>query len=287
MPAAPSRDIGERCMHRHTAILGTAFGMLLACVGASAAEPQSPNGAVDKSINVLILGNSLSYVNNLPALFNAIDASQPGTTRIHADLLAAPGGSLSERWTDGVAAQEIASGKWQVLVLQERGGTLACLAKPQQREEATCRASAVAHREFSELARKHGMRVVLLGTWGPDSIWQAQLGRGLRQLAGKVGADALDVGAQLRAHAKSDPATPMTQDAMGHPSLDGSLLIALSLYESLAGHRAEPKDLVLATALLPPMADVSPKRLVSTQAQLQGDGAQTQVAAARLRALQP
>ena len=41
--------------------------------------------------------------------------------------------TLRERWQDGVAAREIASGRWQVLVLQERGGQLACLAKPQQR----------------------------------------------------------------------------------------------------------------------------------------------------------
>ncbi len=79
----------------------------------------------------------------------------------------------------------------------------------------------------------------------------------------------------------------MTRDAIGHPSLDGLLLIALSLYAALAGHRAESAGIVVTAALLPPAAAVSAPGLMSGQPQLAGDGRDTKTTAGRLRALQP
>jgi hypothetical protein len=236
-------------------------------------------------VQVLVLGNSLSYVNDLPALLNGLDGVQLGPVHFHAELLAAPGGDLAGRWRDGVAARELASGRWQVLVLQERGGTLACMAKPQQRGEPACLASIAAHHDFARLARARGMRVLLLGTWGPDAIWQAQLSRGLRQLAGMVDAEPVDAGALLRDQAKADPAVPLTSDNIGHPTLDGSLVMALALYRQLAGHPAVAADFELRAAMLPPNARVRPDALLSAQQAVAGDGRVTRIEAARLRRL--
>jgi hypothetical protein len=257
--------------------------LLFALLGGGANAAPAPVEA--PVARVLVLGNSLSYVNDMPALFNALDAAQPGPPRFHAELLAAPGGSIADRWRDGVAARELATGDWQVLVLQERGGTLACMATPPRRAEPDCQASIAAHRNFARLARAHGMQVVLLGTWGPDAIWQAQLGRGLRQLAAQAGATAVDAGAHLRAFAKAHPDHPMATDAIGHPSLDASLLVALDLYAQLAGHPAMAVDMETTAAMLPPNAQVRPDSLLSAQAELKGDGSPTRVTAARLRAL--
>jgi hypothetical protein len=256
--------------------------VLVTLAGVAKAAPAPTDAPVT---HVLVLGNSLSYVNDMPALFNALDDAQAGPPRFHAELLAEPGGSIADRWRDGVAARELASGRWQVLVLQERGGTLACLATPQRRAEPDCQASIAAHRNFARLAKAQGVQVVLLGTWGPDAIWQAQLGRGLRQLAAQAGATAVDAGAHLRAFAKAHPDRPMTTDAMGHPTLDASLLIALDLYTQLAGHPATAADIETTAAMLPPNAQVRPDSLLSTQAQLKGDGSPTRVGAARLSAL--
>lgn len=238
-------------------------------------------------LHVLVLGNSLSYANNLPALLNALDDAQPGPPRLHAELLAEPGGSLADRWDDGIAARELRTGRWQVLVLQERGGTLACLATPERRGEPECQASVAAHRNFAALAKASGARVVLLGTWGPDAIWQAQLGRGLRQLAGRVGAEPLDAGAMLRAQEKVHPSPAMTSDRIGHPTLDASLLIAQALYRQLTGRAADAVDFDVHAALLPPKARVLPGAFVSQQEQLRGDGTVTHIDAARLRAVAP
>lgn len=252
------------------------FSMLLGYSSANAA----PN-----EVNILLVGNSLSYVNNLPALFNGLAAQQPGDTVFRADLIAAPGGAIAERWQDGVAAREIAGGHWQVLVLQERGGMLACLAKPQQRNEPECAASVGAHRKFAKLASEHRMRVILLGTWGPDAIWQAQLSRGLRQLAATTGAQALDTGPLVRDYAKAHPQTPMYSDAMLHPTLDASLLMAAGLYRMISGHVPQASTFEIDVPLLPGLARVDPGKLLSTQPQVAGDGAVTRLDASRLQAL--
>ena len=64
----------------------------------------------------------------------------------------APGGTVAERWKDGHAAAALRGGKWDVLVLQERGGLLACLVDAEQRSQSECRASERAHKQFAELA---------------------------------------------------------------------------------------------------------------------------------------
>jgi hypothetical protein len=203
---------------------------------------------------------------------------------VHADLLAAPGGSIAERWQDGIAAAEIGSGRWQVLVLQERGGVLACLGAPDTREGADCIASVAAHRKFAQLAKARGLRVILLGTWGPDSIWQARLSRGLRNLARTIGAETLDAGPPVRSFAKAHPQVAMT-DATLHPTLDASLLVAALLYRQVTGQPAPARPLQIPAALLPVNADIAADQLLSRQAQLAGDGAVTRIELARLQPL--
>lgn len=248
------------------------------CAGAQASE-------ATKRIDVLFIGNSLTYVNNTPALLDALAAAQPEPIAVHADAIVAPGATMSEHWQAGAAAAQIAGGRWNALVLQERGGLLACLALPERRGETECQASVTAHRKFSELARQHGLRVIVLGTWGPDSIWQGQLSRGLRILAGSIKAEAFDAGVLLRARAKADPSLGLTADAGLHPSLDGSLLLAGGLYQWLTGRSPQPVALELSFPLLPPRAAVAGDALLSQQPQVAGDGSITHVDAARLQAL--
>jgi hypothetical protein len=241
--------------------------------------------AAEQPTGVLLVGNSLSYVNNLPVLFNALAAQQSSARDYHADLIAAPGGSIAERWQDGVAAREINSGHWQVLVLQERGGVLACLGNPETRYQADCVASVSAHRKFAELARTHGLRVIVLGTWGPDSIWQSLLSRGLRNLAKSIEAEALDAGAPVRAYAKTHPQTAMTSDAVLHPTLDASVLVAALLYRQVTGQAPRADALTVSAAMLPGNAQVAADRLLSAQTQVAGDGASTRIDGVRLQPL--
>jgi hypothetical protein len=243
------------------------------------------NAGAGESAQVLVVGNSLTYVNHLPALFNAMAGAQPDGLRWHADLIGGPGGSLAERWNDGFVAKEIASGRWQALVLQERGGTLACLASPQGREEAECAASLAAHKRFIDLAGKHNLRVIVLGTWGPDAIWQGKLSRGLHRVVNGTTAEALDVGPLVRDYGKSHGGQSMTTDAIGHPGIDASLLVAGALYRQLTGNAPRAVAFETSAPMLPPLAAISADKLLSQQAQLAGDGSVTKIDAARMQPL--
>ncbi|MEO8160832.1 MAG: hypothetical protein ABI588_05380 [Arenimonas sp.] len=255
--------------------------LLFALLGL-ASLPAAAVNTTTRGAKVLVVGNSLSYVNHLPALFNSIAAGQDEASPFRADMIGAPGGSLADRWSEGVVAREIESGRWQVLVLQERGGVLACLATPQSREQAECSASLGAHRHFIELASKHGLRVIVLGTWGPDAIWQGKLSRGLHRIVAGTAAEALDAGPLLRDFGKTHASMPMTIDAIGHPSLDASLLVAGALYRQLSGHAPAAVAFETSAPMLPPMARMEADRLLSQQPQLAGDGRITKVEAARL-----
>ena len=214
---------------------------------------------------ILVVGNSLSYVNNLPALFNALAKLPAAGGLAHAELIAAPGGSIAERWDEGVVARELQSGRWNVLVLQERGGLLACLGKPGTAESGECPASVKAHQNFARLGKQLGVRVILLGTWGPDSIWQGQLSRGLRRLSTLTGAEALDAGALVRTYGKSHPATPMYSDAVLHPRIEASLLVAMALLRRVRGSLPGASDLAIEGMMPPADAHPSAQALMSEQ----------------------
>ena len=86
----------------------------------------------------------------MPGLLRALAASQSDGPQIETATYVAPGGSVAERWKDGNAAKALRNKKWAVLVLQERGGLLACMADVEQRQESNCRNSQRAHHQFTE-----------------------------------------------------------------------------------------------------------------------------------------
>ena len=123
--------------------------------------------AAPRKLRVLFVGNSLTYVNDLPSTLRALAASQPTPVTIETQTFVAPGGSLSDRWNDGKAAAALDAGHWDALVLQERGGVLACMVESEQRSSADCRASERAHREFAARAKAAGTTGLRARDLGP------------------------------------------------------------------------------------------------------------------------
>lgn len=223
-----------------------AFGLWLFAIMAVPA-----NAAERPVLRVLVVGNSLTYTNNLPGLLRALADTQDDGPTISTTTYVLPGADLAWHWRNGTVAKAIDQGHWDALVLQERGGILACLADSQHRGEPECLASSRAHRQFAELAGKKGIRVVLLGTWGPDATWQGNLDRGLRSVARSTRAAPVFAGTLLRAYASSHPKQSLFTDASLHPTLSASLIVAASLYRELAARPAQARDLVLDFPLRP------------------------------------
>lgn len=227
---------------------------------------------------VLFVGNSLIYVQNVPGLLRALSKAQAGGPVIETATFVAPGGTLAERWQDGAAAKAIREEKWDAVVLQERGGVLACLASPQRRQEPECRASERAHKQFADLAESRGARVLLYGTWGPDSAWQQNIDRGQAMAARSSGAEVVELGEMLRAQDKRQPSTPMFSDGI-HASLEGAVMIAARLYRSIVGNAPKPLDLEVDFALLPANAAIKPEVPIEQQPQLAATGKSMRVPA--------
>ncbi len=234
------------------------LGLLFLLLGASIAHAaaQSPDNAPTErpTLRVLLIGNSLVYVNNLPGLLRSLARAQDAGPLFDTETYVMPGAELARHWKSGAAAKALEHGHWDFLILQERGGLLACLASPAQKEQDDCRNSLRAHRRFAELAKQQGARVLLLGTWGPDATWQDNLDRGLRQVARETGATPVMAGARLRAYEAESGGKPkslFTDDSL-HPSLPASLIVAAALYREMAGKPAQAANLRLDFPLLPP-----------------------------------
>jgi hypothetical protein len=247
--------------------------VLLALSGVGNAQATAP-----RTLRVMFIGNSLTYVNDLPSILRAIAAAQPTPVTIETQTFVAPGGSLADRWNDGKAAAALGAGHWDALVLQERGGVLACMVDSEQRSSAACRASERAHREFAARAKAAGTKVYVLATWGPDDAWQAKLDRGAKQIAARIDATVVPAGTALRALAHRNGTQSTFPDGL-HPSLIATLVMATQLHHAIVGTWPVPTDVTLAFALLPANAAVTPDAPMESQAQLKGAPKKTVVKA--------
>ena len=258
--------------------------LLLSCA-ALLAVPSRANAQAAQppaEYRVLMVGNSLTYTNNLPALLRAVGASQGAT--IITETYAAPGGSLAERWRDGHAADALRARKFDVVVLQEKGGKLAgCLSTAEQRK-APCASSVHAYTEFANLAKAGGARTLIFNTWGPDDRWQGRLNRSARIVAEKSSAKVFNAAGALRALRKANPEVTLFPDGT-HPSTQASLMLALALYRDIAGTAPIARDLRVTAPLLPVNAAVSAGSALEAQPGLAGDGKATMVPASLIEPL--
>lgn len=242
------------------------LSLILCSVVARATEPAAA-APVPREWRVLFVGNSLVYVNNLPATLRALAAP----VRITTATFVAPGGTVAERWKDGHAAAALRNRKWDAIVLQERGGLLACMVDAEQRSQGECRASERAHKQFAELARAQGARPLLLATWGPDELWQLKLDRAIKQLAARTSAEVIPAGSILRAYAARHPQTPTFPDKV-HPNLPATLIMAAQLYRAITGDDAQAGDVTIDFPLLPANALIKADAPMEGQPQLAGNG---------------
>lgn len=255
-------------------LLGLTF--LLAPLATVQAQEPAPD-----EYRVLLVGNSLIYTNNLPALLRAVGASQ-GTT-ITTETYAAPDGTLSERWHDGKAADALRTRKFDVVVLQEMGGKLACLASAAQRT-APCAASLHAHEAFASLATAGGAKTLLFTTWGRDDRTQGRISRGTRQVAKETGGTLFNAAGAISALRKAQPTITPYPDGT-HPSTQASLMLALALYREITGTTPVARELRVTAPLLPVNAAVSGGTAMESQAGLSGHGQMTLIPAALIEPL--
>ena len=174
---------------------------------------------------VLFIGNSLTEANDLPGMVRVI-AESAGTPLV-TGMVVLSGASLEDHWTTGSARVAVASGQWDVVVLQQGPSAL-----PSSRENL---------REWvgrwATAIRAAGAEPVVYMPW-PES-WRASafdsVSLSYRLAARDVAAPLIPGGDAWQASWRRDPALALYGDDGFHPSRLGTWVVAVAAWSRLTG----------------------------------------------------
>ena len=178
---------------------------------------------------VLFVGNSLTYVGNLPAVFSAM--TRANGHPVDSDMIVRGGATLAQRLDDGTIAKALDSRKYSVLVLQERGGELICAFGAE-----SCADSRAALDAIAGLAKQNGVAtIVLLGTY--QSLPAASTATVEREAAAaaQAGLAYVEVSQTLGRLVALRPGAAWFDTDGVHPGRDLTLLQAVLLYRPILG----------------------------------------------------
>jgi hypothetical protein len=178
-------------------------------------------------LRILFIGNSLTYVNDLPAMVCGLARSAGRQARC--ESVAKPDYSLEDHWNEREARAAIARG-WDVVILQQGPSAL-----PESRRLLIDYA-----KRFDGEIRKTGARTALY------MVWPSQARRGdfpgvsqsYAAAAKEVNGLLLPVGDAWRAAWAVDARLPLYGADGLHPSVSGTYLAALVIYAQLFGEPA-------------------------------------------------
>lgn len=208
--------------------------------------------AGESETRFLFVGNSLSYVGNLPAVFDAL--CRANGHEVHSEMLVEGGATLADRVADGSVASHLAAAHYDYLVLQERGGDLI----DGFGEEARL-ASLAATADLAGAARKQGAQPVYLGTYQKLEPFSEQLVAAERELAEQLKLRFVPVSSGLVRGLNDYPDLAWFARDGQHPGSTLTLLQAVQLYRVVFGTfpREQALDVVapiygISTTFFPP-----------------------------------
>src|SRR4051794_15598411 len=137
-------------------------------------------GRAEEEVRILWIGNSYTYVNDLPKMVAAL--AKAGGQRNLVQERETPGGcSLEKHWKDGKALNKIRAHQWNFVVLQEH--SLGALKNPAAMAEYAKR--------FDAEIKKQGGKTLLYLTWARANVPESQE---------KISKAYLDLAAEMKAH---------------------------------------------------------------------------------------
>jgi hypothetical protein len=189
-------------------------------------------------LRVLFIGNSLTYSNDLPAIVEAMAEASKQKRFIYKSI-AFPDFSLQDQWGRADAQKALAGGKWDVVVLQQGPSAL----------EESRKLLIEYTRLFDKAIRASGAKPALYMVW-PSRARFSDFDRvveSYKLAANDVKGMLFPVGAAWREAWKRDANIALYSEDRFHPSVLGSYLAALVIYEKLYG--AFPSGLPLSLKL--------------------------------------
>jgi hypothetical protein len=209
---------------------------VLFCFLLALAIAWSPCGAAHvprQRLSVLFVGNSLTYVGNAPAVFDALAAINGAL--VSSDMIVKGGATLAQRVNDGSVARALAAKRYDAVVLQERGGDLMCSFGP-----SSCADSRQAIRAIVSLARNAGVKAYLLGTYQGNPTASIALLAAESKAAAEAGIPYIEVSGKLQLLRSAAPAMGWQAPDGMHPGPGLALLNAVVLHQALLGKLPRP-----------------------------------------------
>jgi hypothetical protein len=179
--------------------------------------------ALQVPVRILFIGNSLTYVNDVPGIVEAF-ARARGRAAVCRSVTAG-GFSLEDHWNQGDAQKALAAQMWDYVVLQQGPSAL-----PESREILIRDA-----RRFAPLIRKAGARPALYMVW-PSVTRHRDFGGvsdSYRQAARDIDGILLPAGDAWRMVETDAPKLQLYSADGLHPTPAGSYLAALVIYAGL------------------------------------------------------
>jgi hypothetical protein len=189
----------------------------------------------DQCQHVLFIGNSYTYVNDLPGMF--VRLSRSGGHAVQVDMRAEGGWSLADHVGSAVTGEKIRSRQWDIVVLQEQSQI------PASPEARTSTMYPSARKLIQEITANDS-RPVLFLTWAHKEGWpennlsgydamQGQIDQGYLRLAGEANAMVIPVGMAWSKAFHQYPDLSLWQDDGSHPTSQGTYLAACVFYAAL------------------------------------------------------
>ena len=235
----------------------------VACAGQGSQQVQTPSSPSSfsaavfdaappptDSLRVLFIGNSYTYVNDLPVQIQRLAASSENALPLVVNTVA-PGGSTLERsWEQGRARRLIQLGGWSHVVLQEQS------TRPMDDRE-TFLAYA---RLFDAEIKRVGAQTVFYMTWARQHLpeTQAALTEAYRAAAEELDAVVAPVGLAWERVIQQDASLALHHEDRSHPLPTGSYLAACVFFATLYGESPEGLTAQPLTTLLAAPAENTP-----------------------------
>ncbi len=186
------------------------------------------------TLNVLFVGNSYIYVNNLPHIVSLISDSTK--TKIMTKKSTGPGASLREHWfgKKNLKTKEIIkNGQFDIVILQEQ--SMAPIFRPDSFN--------TYGNLFCDFIRENGATPYLFLTWAREKVpqYQDNLNKAYFELSDKNDAQIVPVGPAWRMALKIRPTIELFLPDGSHPSKLGTFLTACIFTKVLTGEI--PKNL--------------------------------------------
>ncbi len=191
------------------------------CLGISTGPSDDPVPDPAATTRILFVGNSLTYVNDLPGMVKAL-ADSAGITGVQTAQIAKPDYALEDHWNDGQARDVIDRGGWHVVVMQQ--GPSAVLAN-----RANLRQWA---RTFADLIKSKAGVPAMYQVWpalANFSDFDASA-ESYRLAAQDISGRFLAAGNAWRAAWAREASLPLYSSDGLHPSVTGTYLAALTIF---------------------------------------------------------